>query len=160
MKTLKTTMLGALLSVGLAIGATAPARADQSTPIQTSAALAFSGIALAVDAQSAFGEARARSDREATRKAAAAMLVGLTEAKFWLAVLDSDVDASNSSSEIDADVSELSEIVNTAFDRVDDLLYANDMDGLEAALDDAADAFTGLHRSMISILDALFPKQG
>jgi hypothetical protein len=160
MKVLRKTILGALLGVGLAVGAAAPAMADRSEAIRTSAARAFSGIALAVDAQSDFGAARARSDRDGARQAAAAMLIGLAQAKFWLAVLDADVDGSAYSEEVDADVRELNEIVGGAFDRVDDLLYAGDMNGLEAALDDSADAFTGLRRSMLGLLDALFPDRG
>jgi hypothetical protein len=159
MKQLTLRLLGPLLGLCLMVAAAAPAAADQSASVRTNAARAFAGIVLALEAQADFNVARSRSDREEMRDAAADLLLGLAAATFWLAVLDADVDGSTHSEGIDADVRTLYEVVGGAFDRVDDLLYAGDLDGLAAALDESADTLTGMQSSARGVLDALFPMQ-
>ena len=113
-----------------------------------------------LESQQGYVVARANKNDMGMRLAAAGMFVSLAESSFWLAHLDAQVTASEFGDKIDKDVATLRELVATALDILDEAFLANDLDAINAGLDNSADAFNRLAPSIHNVINALWPKLG
>ena len=105
----------------------------------------FSGMASALEAQQAFSVARANKSEPGMHRAAADMLASLSEARYWMVVLDQRVTASDFSEELDKDVATMSQIISTAHDEIDDAMFTGNLKTIGAAMDKSAKDFNRHH---------------
>ena len=168
--------LGVLGLFALALSAfAAPARADshgtsggmtaeesaaarQLTTLRVTFHNAFNALTNVREAEVSYSLARNNENTVAMRNAAALMLVSMAEARFWLALLDREVTATDFSEKIDKDVADLSALLVEAFDFVAEALYSNDLARINAALDEAAETFNRLFLRTNAVTNALWPR--
>lgn len=139
----------------------APVLADQAETmrgVKTAYVSAFSAIAETLEAQQVYSVARASNNENGMFEAAADMLASLSEARYWMAILDQRVTASDFSEEIDKDVAKLSEIVAQAHDEFDDAILSGNLNTVNAAMDKSAKDFNQLFVSVNTVRNKLFPE--
>ncbi len=158
MKKLKLAIF-AVATVFLA-GLTTPVLADQAQTMRDVKAAyvsAFSGMASALEAQQIYSVARSEKNEDVMYTAAADMLASLSEARYWMVILDQRVTASDFSADIDKDVAQISQIVAKAHDEMDDAILTGNLKTITAAMDKAAQDYNKLFASINKVRDRLFP---
>lgn len=160
MKLLKSLLSAAALAAPLAFAPAAPPAVaqDHMTNVYGDAFRSRDAIRDALDAVSAFGAARAAGEEEASEAAAVDMLAALVRARFWLAMLDAEVTASAYSEDLDMQVAQLRAMAVRGFDTVSEALVDNDLDALEAALDDSGDWLNALSADGRTVTTRLFSR--
>ena len=117
-----------------------------------------SSIHDALQAQVEYAIARASEDEPGMQQAAAVMLVSLAETRFWLAILDAQVTASQFSDKIDKQVADLNALAIQAFDTIGIALLTNDMQTFNSRLDESADFFNRLSLDLGTLRSSLGPE--
>ena len=119
---------------------------------------ARSAIHDVLEAQQSYSLERANKDDLGMREAAAAMIMSLAEARFWMVRLDVQVTESQFGPKIDKDVADLTALVTNAFVGLADELFAGDLNAINKAMDDSANDFNILARTNHNVMTSLWPQ--
>ena len=163
MSKLKTLVIAtlALLSVNVVGANNAWSLTDQQiSTLRLTYASAMSSMHDVLEGVSAYSVARARQDEQGMRRAAAFMLGALAESRMWMALLDLQVTPEDFGADADRAVTNLREMLATTFDDLDDAFFSNDLDAINARLDDSADRFNQLFLDVNAIAAAVGPALG
>lgn len=150
----------ALMMTGLAAPASAMQEATnvEIMKVRSTYHHVNSSIHDALQAQAEYAIARAGKDEPGMQEAAAEMLVALAETRFWLAVLDAQITASQFSDKIDKQVADLSALAIQAFDTIGIALLTNDLQKFNMQLDESANFFNRLSLDLRNLRSDLGPE--
>ena len=104
-----------------------------------------------------FNRERANKDEPGMQIAAANMLTGLTEARFWVTVLDIKVTDTEFDPKIDKDVADLRALITKAHQDAEEAVLTGDVTKIAAVMDKSANDYNTLRLSTSNVIAGLWP---
>lgn len=111
-----------------------------------------------LEAVQEYSIARASNNEDGMRGAAAMLLISLAESRFWMARLDFQVTTSLFGEKLDQDVANLRVLLANVFNNLADALFNNDLQAINAGMDQSANSLNTLARDTQAVMTGLWPK--